>query len=188
MARSRFPDDINVLKHSGLVATAAYKIASLSNGVIDPQLAHTYGLFHDVGKLFIKDKNKRYMHPLVGYRKMMAVKDKDIARICITHPFPVPDMHEYIECYCKNDSKTASSIKEILNRVSTDIYVELIQICDKMAGLGKYTTIEEKYSYYAKHYKTIGADITQQNYDAWLRIKRKIEEIIGADIYEVLQI
>jgi hypothetical protein len=165
---------------------AAYKIASLSRGVIDPYLAHTYGLFHDVGKLFIKDKKKRYMHPLVGYRKMMAMGDKDIAKICITHPFPIFDMHEYIEGYCGDDFQTASKIKEILKDMSSDIYVELIQICDKMAGLGKYTTIEEKYEYYLKNYKTIGIEITQRNYDSWLNIKNKIEKIINTDIYEVL--
>ncbi|MDR1488394.1 MAG: HD domain-containing protein [Holosporales bacterium] len=172
-------------KHSSQVAKAGYEIAAHSNGFIEKNLAHKYGMFHDIGKFFLKPKQDRNIHPLIGYEIMQESKDYDTADICITHSFPIFDYHEYILHYCHFDKKCAEKIKNILSNIKINIYIELIQFCDKISGIDDYMKIEEKFEYYKKHY-IISDVMANKNFDALMNIKKKLDSMCKCNVYDII--
>jgi hypothetical protein len=145
------------------VASAAGSIVTKS-GIFDQKRAFLSGLFHDIGKFFVSETEK-YKHPRIGY-EIFKDSHKELAKICISHPFPVFDNFEYIKYYCHDDTEEAEKIIEILNRIEEDdFYIQLIQYCDKITGIDRYMTIEEKFNWYVKKNGLIPPEIIRPNFD-----------------------
>lgn len=174
--------NIRLLKHSSLVAISALEIAKKLDGV-NPIKAYQAGLFHDIGKLYL-DKTESYKHPFLGY-KMMENTDKFIAEICLTHPFPIFDLYDYIKYYCHNDSKEFNNIKNAIQNIQNNIYIKLIQLCDKICSSDGIVTIEEKFDTYKKKYN-VEHDFINKNYQKLQEIKKEIEFLSGIELYDFL--
>jgi putative nucleotidyltransferase with HDIG domain len=179
-------NNIKTIKHSAMVARAAYIISSKTKGFIDPDIAHMCGMFHDVGKLYIQESEK-YRHPLVGYQMMLENGEKTIAEVCISHPFVIPDLREYVELYCNGDIETSKSILEILETISITPLIKLIQFCDKISGIDKYMSIEDKFEWYRNNYNTT-SNLVDKNFNVYMEIKKEIDEYINDDVYKVLEV
>lgn len=180
-----YKSSIILFKHSAIVAQNAYKIALKTDGLIDPQKAYIYGSLHDIGKVHLS-KDKAYKHPIIGYKMMMESGDSDIATICISHPFPIFEAQDYLLHYCHDDEESAAEISSILKNVKNNIYIQLIQLCDKISGVEKYVTIEEKFAWYREKYN-VSAAFVDRNYDALSLIKNRFDEIIGGDVYDIIR-
>jgi putative nucleotidyltransferase with HDIG domain len=173
-----------VLLHSTNVARAAFLIAK-ETGSMDPVVAYTAGMMHDIGRLYILEEDRGYQHPLVGYN-MFSSLDPRIADTCITHPFPVADLYEYIPYYCRGDQETANQIASIIQKVENNEYIRLIQLCDKISGLDSYVTIRAKFKWYKERKYDAPQSFIEKNYEALLAIKDEFEAKTGLDIYRTL--
>lgn len=178
---------IATIKHSSMVAKAAYIIASETNGAIDPNKAHMAGTFHDIGKLYIRSQSEKYMHPLIGYELMMENNNAEMAAICISHPFPVFDAIKYINDYCNNNITIANKIAKILKTIKITPLIKLIQFADKISGLDSYMTFEDKFKWYIEKYNVTPESLTI-NYAAFNRIKIELDTAVNRDIYKLLDL
>jgi putative nucleotidyltransferase with HDIG domain len=178
-------DESSVLYgHSLMTARAAGAIAEIIPE-LDPERAYVSGLFHDVGKFYLA-KSRKYKHPRNGY-ELMKNKNIDLANICISHPFPIFNHFEYIKYYCKNDIEEASSIADILAGISEDdIYVRLIQFCDKVSEPGGYINLSTKFKKYAEKYKA-STELISPNHEGLVKVKEMLDCKAGHDVYSVLQ-
>ena len=173
--------------HSMFVANSAKLIAEKCG--LNSELAFLCGEMHDVGK-FVGipgvDHERVYRHPRIGY-ELLKDTNIQIAKVCIAHPFPVKDII-HIKHFCKSDEMEASAIWEILVNTEYDEYIELIQLCDKMSGIDKYITVEDKIEWYRTK-KGIPDDELKRYYEEPLiKIKEKFETMGGINIYKLLNI
>ncbi len=108
------------------VARAAEYIARECG--MDPEKAYLMGAMHDIGRY---EGITGMRHIVAGYELMLKNGESDIARICLTHSFPYPD----INCYMGEHDVTGADIQLIKNVLNTpmDDYDRLIQLCDALA-------------------------------------------------------
>jgi hypothetical protein len=171
------------LVHSLLVAKAAKLVSERIFG-LDSEKAFLFGLMHDVGKLYLP-LSEKYKHPLFGYRMFESI-DKEVAAICLSHPFPLSSgCPEYIEYYCKGDSIVAETMLRLLKDVKNDLYTKLIQLCDKISGKDAFVKIEDKFRWYKDRYK-MSSWFIDSNYEVYCRLKRELDDLAGIDIYSLL--
>ncbi|MDE7404443.1 MAG: HD domain-containing protein [Lachnospiraceae bacterium] len=113
--------------HSRVVAKAAGKIAEVCG--LHPETAQIVGLLHDLGRY---KGVTSMMHIYDGYQILSKDGYADAAQICITHSFPIQDIHVYSG---ENDCPKAiyQEITEILSAAQYTDYDRLIQLCDSLA-------------------------------------------------------
>lgn len=64
-------------------------------GNIDPDKAFVMGLLHDICR--IQEEREKRFHGILGYEKLYK-KDKDVARTCLLHMFPLCELEPYNLC------------------------------------------------------------------------------------------
>ena len=170
-------------RHSLMVANAAKLIASKCG--LNIELAFTYGEMHDIGKFFLT-ATEMYKHPRLGYD--LLVKDNiKIAEICITHSFPIIDK-EHIISFCHKDLKEANLLIDILSKIKTNDYIQLIQLCDKISTIDKYISIEDKLSWYQEKHHISFVDLNKFYCIPLNNIKEKFNKMCNMDIYKLLNV
>lgn len=179
------PQNQKSFAHSKTVANAAQKIASLTHN-LDAKKAYDYGLMHDIGKFYLT-KNEMYKHPRVGY-ELLKESHPDIAKICITHPFPDFDSYDHILHYHKNDKAEAQKTFDILSKIEKTDYMELIQLCDKLSRLDDYISLDGKVKWYLETYNLDPDELVSQYVDRLTKTKKKFDTMTGTDIYDILGI
>lgn len=177
--------NLKIYNHSLMVANAAKKIASRTTH-LDPDKSYTYGLMHDVGKIFLS-KEIMYQHPRIGYEKLKDAHP-DIAEICISHGFPDFDLFEHILHYCHNCEEEAQKVSKILKNIKMNDYIQLIQFCDKVSTLDNYVTFEMKLNWYMETYQIEEDELVRCYAKKFTEIKLKFDKMAGIDIYELLEI
>ncbi|MDD2214939.1 MAG: HDOD domain-containing protein, partial [Oscillospiraceae bacterium] len=92
--------------HSRVAAQCAEKIAAACTGPdsLNPDKAYVLGLLHDIGRRF---GVSQFGHIADGYRFMLQSGYDEAARICLTHSFPLQDIHSYIGQYYVPDAVIA---------------------------------------------------------------------------------
>jgi hypothetical protein len=166
-------------EHSRSVAFCARRIAERCDN-LDQEKAYIYGLLHDIGRRF----GVTYLaHVYDGYKFMMESGFDDAARICLTHSFNSMNINEYIGKFDISEAQQ-NEISELLDKVTTDDYDLLIQLCDCMGTAEGIVPMEERmqdiknrYGYYP-----------QEKWDRNLELRAYFEEKTGMDIYEICKI
>lgn len=168
--------------HTTGVAESAYKIAQKCN--LDPQKAYVAGLLHDYGKIQ-NEKQSGLAHFIVGYKKMTEYGFDFLAKICLTHSFPIKDFSfcDY-SSYKKEDLIEA---KNILSIIEYDDYDRLIQLCDIFfEGMNK-VTYQERIEGIKKRYNLTDMQIKALKIGAE-KNKAYFDKLCSCDIYEILKI
>lgn len=95
---------------------------------MDADRAWVFGTLHDIGKY---EGVTAMRHIVAGYELMLQMGEPDIARICLTHSFPLPR----IEAYMGSRNIGAEGERLVMDALSTpmDDYDRLIQLCDGLA-------------------------------------------------------
>lgn len=163
--------------HSRITAACAEKIAALCEGM-DAEKAYILGLLHDIGRKF---GVKHLGHVYDGYMYMLELGYEEVARICLTHSFSVPD----ISCYIGNFDITEEQqklINDALHTCEYDDYDRLIQLCDCLAGAEGVMNMEERMADVKRRY----GNYPQDKWDMNMYLKALFEEKAGKDIYEIV--
>jgi hypothetical protein len=165
--------------HSRNVAKAAQIIADL-HPQLDPDVAYIFGLLHDIGR---REGRTDMRHILDGYTFLHNLGFDDVARISLTHGFPIPDLNVYMgEHDC-----TPEGLKFIEDFISSNVLTEydmLIQLCDGISSPTGFCLLEKRMVDVAMRYGI--NDKTISGWQARFQTKQMFEDAIGCSIYQVL--
>lgn len=116
------------IQHSLSVGTNAKMIAEHIKGM-NSERAYVMGVLLDIGR---RAGNKAIMHIFDGYDYMMSINQPQIARICLTHSFPVNDSNIYFGKYdCSSELKIF--LDDFIKNTEYDDYDKIIQLCDALS-------------------------------------------------------
>ncbi len=163
--------------HSRTVAACAERIAAEIPG-LDPEKAYIAGLLHDIGR---REGVTNFAHITDGYRYMMELGYDEIAKICITHSFAVPDIRMHTG---KMDisGEEREEICRLLREYEYDDYDRLIQLCDSIAFPGRVVDLETRMDDVERRYGSYPQEKRERNRE----LKAYFEEKMGRDLYEAV--
>ena len=115
-------------EHSRAVAENARRIAEHTDS-INPDTAYTMGLLHDIGRAAGVSGIR---HIFDGYDRMNELCQPTIARICLTHSFPLKNIHAFQGSFDCSKQQLAF-LQCFLDSCSYDNYDRLIQLCDALS-------------------------------------------------------
>lgn len=109
--------------HSYGVARAAEKIAAACG--MDAERAWLSGAVHDIGRY---EGPSGLRHIFAGYRLMAERGEMPLARICLTHSFPLPVPGAYMGA--RDGTEGDEVLLRAILKTPMDEYDRLIQLCD----------------------------------------------------------
>lgn len=164
--------------HSRATAVNARLIAEKCG--MDGDRAYIFGLLHDIGR---RNGSWGIAHIFDGYEYMTGIGEAEIARICLTHSFPIKDERTYIgKIDCSDGQKVFLS--EFLTAVDYDDYDLLIQLCDSISLPSGACIMEKRLVDVALRHGL--RDFTLDKWRAFMRIKKYFDGKCGCNIYELL--
>lgn len=165
------------VEHSLNVARAARNIAANVPGM-DADKAYIVGMLHDIGRRVGIVNIPTHVYE--GYRYAMEKGWEDVARICMTHSYPL--MQEEFGYEPQTEAETA--IKDYILHCEADDYDKLIQICDAVATDYGFVILEKRFVDVTRRYGIMESYI--QGWEVTFRNKESFEERMGCSIYDVL--
>ena len=165
--------------HSRNAAEAAGIIAGQCKH-LDSQKAYVCGLLHDIGR---RTGVAAVRHIIDGYDYAISQQWDEVARICLTHSFPIKDID--IDIGKKDISeKQYNFIRAYLDSIEYDDYDKLIILCDCLADAKGFCILEKRFVD-----TTIRYGIYPFSVDRWNKFyeyKDYFEKITGKSIYSLL--
>lgn len=165
-------------KHSYNVANAAELIAKSCG--MDSEKAYVCGLLHDIGR---RTGIAAVRHIIDGYDYAISQGWSDVARVCLTHSFPVKDIDADIG---KKDitNEQYIFIKNFLDELEYDDYDKLIILCDALADANGFCVLEKRFIDTTRRYGIYPFSIDRWN--KTYEYKEYFEKRIGKSIYYLL--
>ena len=165
--------------HSVTAAETARSIAANCDG-IDPDAAYVMGLLHDIGR---REGVYHLRHVLDGYAYLTGQGYDDAARICLTHSFPIADMHAYFgQSDCTPEQ--AAFLDTYLRGVEYDDYDRLVQLCDAVSMPHGAVVMEKRFVDVAMRDGL--PDFTRRRWQANFDLKDYFDQRAGCNIYTLL--
>jgi hypothetical protein len=167
------------INHSRSVARNARLIADKIPS-LDSNQAYVMGLLHDIGR---REGNKAIMHIIDGYDYMMSLNEKEIARICLTHSYPLQDVNTFFGKFdCTVEQK--NFLSSFLKNVVYDDYDRLIQLCDAISLPNGACIMEKRFIDVALRHGL--PDFTVDKWKAFLNLKKYFDNLCGCNLYTLL--
>lgn len=164
------------VEHSLNTGRAAQCIAGKCEG-LDPEKAYVLGILHDIGR---RVGIVTIEHVYEGYQYASSKGWDEVARICMTHSYPIKnkDFDDQVV------GEEEIFIKSYINECIYDDYDKLIQLCDSLAVPHGFCLLEKRFVDVVRRYGFWNTTI-----DRWNRtfeIKEYFEKKIGCSIYDIL--
>lgn len=165
--------------HSYHVADAARRIAAQCPGM-DGEKAYVCGLLHDIGR---RTGVAEVRHIIDGYDYAVLQGWDEVARVCLTHSFPVKDIEADIG---KKDitKEQYLFIQQFLENTEYDDYDKLIILCDALADASGFCILEKRFIDTSRRYGIFPFSIDRWN--KTYAYKEYFEAQIGQPIYKLL--
>ncbi len=165
--------------HSQNVASAAKRIAQAC-GTLDGDKAFVLGLLHDIGR---RTGIAAAWHMIDGYDYAMSKGWDEVARVCLTHSFPVKDIDADIG---KKDITQAQYdfIRKYLSEIEYDDYDKLIILCDALADANGFCILEKRFIDTTRRYGIYPFSVDRWN--KTYEYKAYFEQRIGKSVYALL--
>ena len=167
------------IDHCRVVARVAETIARKCG--LDVEKAYVLGLLHDIGYAEFRDFKGRTSHILLGYERMINAGYDAVARICLTHSFPLKDINVYGGGDRYWSLEEEKFVHDYLNNLEFDDYDKLIQLGDAI-GLADGVTLMDKrlLSVLLRH--GFGP-LTIEKYKSFFEVKSYFDQKCGENIY-----
>lgn len=166
-------------KHSYYVADAARRIAAHCDGM-DAEKAFVCGLLHDIGR---RTGIAAARHIIDGYDYALSKGWDEVARVCLTHSFPVRDIEADIGK--KDISKSQYDfINNFLQHIEYDDYDKLIILCDALGDANGFCILEKRLIDTTRRYGIFPFSIDRWNLT--FAYKEHFEKMIGRSVYTLL--
>lgn len=164
-------------KHSINTGIAARNIAQKVPG-LDAEKAYILGLLHDIGRRVGIVTISRHVYE--GYKYANENGWEEVARICMTHSYPLMAK----EFSPNPDNEIDATIRNYLLNCKCDDYDLLIQLCDSLATDYGFCIIEKRFVDVARRYGIW--DNTIERWNATFDIKDYFEKQMPCSIYDIL--
>ena len=146
---------------------------------LDPDKAYILGLLHDIGRGYKSGYTTIPEHIFQGYQYAMKNHWNEVARICMTHSYPIKE--EDFNCEPQGEE---AFIKDYIVHCTYDDYDKLIQLCDSLAIAEGFCLLEKRFIDVARRYGLWDTSVARWN--ALFEIKESFEQRMGCSIYDVL--
>lgn len=167
------------VNHSYNVANAAKLIAEHCEE-LNNEKAFVCGLLHDIGR---RTGVAAVRHIIDGYDYSIQRGWDEVARICLTHSFPIKDIDADIGK--KDISKEQYDfIKHYLDTLEYNDYDKLIILCDALADTNGYCILEKRFIDTTRRYGIYPFSVERWNNT--YEYKEYFEKSIGQSIYMLL--
>lgn len=166
------------IKHVENVAEAARIIARETG--LNEEKAYVLGLLHDIGR---RTGIAQVRHIVDGYDYATSKGWDEVARICLTHSFPVKDVDADIG---KKDitPEQYSFIKKYIEDTRYDDYDKLIILCDALADAKGFCILEKRFIDTTRRYGIY--PFTLARWNKTYEYKDYFEKKAGKSIYSLL--
>lgn len=161
--------------HCKYAAQAAELIAGPCG--MDAEKAYVCGLLHDIGR---RTGIAQMRHIIDGYDYMMSKGWDEVARICLTHSFPIPDIEKDLSKVDITEEQYAF-VRTFLESIEYDFYDKLIILCDCLADKYGLCILEKRFVDVARRYGNF--PFTVERWNKTYDYKDEFEAIIGRSIY-----
>jgi putative nucleotidyltransferase with HDIG domain len=168
------------VSHSRYVAEAAEAIARQVPS-LDPQVAFILGYLHDIGR---RAGVTHMRHVLDGHEYLAHLGYPQAARVCLTHSFPVKDVHAIVGTWEGCDKAELDFIQNYLDRHEYNEYDKLIQLCDSIALPSGFCLMEKRLVDVALRYGV--NQYTLPRWKAFFGIQAEFEQKLNGSIYDCL--
>lgn len=165
------------IEHSVNTGIAARSIAAKIQGM-DSEKAYILGLLHDIGRRVGVVNIPKHVYE--GYLYASSKGWNDVARICMTHSYPLMDK----EFDYEPENREESEIKKYISGCKCDDYDLLIQLCDSLAVDYGFCILEKRFVDVARRYGVWKN--TVERWNAKFAIKEYFDEKMGSSVYDVL--
>ena len=165
-------------QHSESVATNAGLIAAAAG--LDRDKAYVLGLLHDIGR---RAGVTGIRHVLDGFAYMTELGQPEIARICLTHSFPIKDIRTFfgkVDC----TEEQLSFLQDYLEKTEYDDHDILIQLCDAISLPGGACIMEKRFVDVAIRHGLY--DFTIDKWKAFMATKTHFDHLCGCNICSLL--
>ena len=155
------------IAHSQSVAENARLLAQHAG--MDEQRAYLFGLLHDIGR---RAGITGIRHIFDGYDYMTALGQPEVARICLTHSFPLPDIRAFngrMDC----TGEQLAFLQDFLSRNPYDDYDRLIQLCDAISLPGGACIVEKRLVDVALRHGV--TELSIEKWKAFLQLKKQFD-------------
>lgn len=166
-------------QHSLAAADNARRIAE-KVPEMDAEKAYIMGLLHDIGR---REGVTGMRHLIDGYNYLLRMGETELAPVCITHAYPVPDP----ELFAGKDDCTPEEkvvILEVLKNRAFDDYDRLIQLCDAISLPTGACIMEKRFVDVVMRHGMHSFD--KEKWEAYYRIKHHFDALCGCNIYTLL--
>jgi hypothetical protein len=165
--------------HSTHVAQAAENIAANHPG-LDPESAYVFGLLHDIGR---REGVYGMRHVVDGYHYMIGIGYPEVAQICLTHSYPIPNVM-YGSSQWDGTPAELKFVAETLAKIRYTLYDQLIQLCDSLCLPNGPVLMEKRFVDVVMRYGF--NEFTIDKWQAFFDIRDEFETVMGKSIYELL--
>lgn len=165
--------------HSRHVAQAAELIARRCAGM-DSEKAFVCGLLHDIGR---RTGVAAVRHIIDGYAYALSQGWDEVARVCLTHSFPVKDIDADIG---KKDitAEQYRFIQKYLDGIVYDDYDKLIILCDALGDAEGFCILEKRLVDTTRRYGIY--PFTLDRWNKTYGYKDYFERMTGSPLYALL--
>lgn len=166
-------------QHSFSVANNARLIAEHVPHM-DPNKAYVMGLMHDIGR---RAGITGIRHIFDGYDYMMSLGEPEIARICLTHSFPIRNVMTFFGKYdCTQEQ--LDFLQSFLDQREFDDYDILIQLCDAISLPNGACIMEKRLIDVALRHGL--PSFTMDKWKAFMQTKTHFDQLCGCNVYTLL--
>ena len=167
------------VEHSRSVAENVRRIAEHTD-CIDPDTAYTMGLLHDIGRAAGVSGIR---HIFDGYDRMNELCQPTIARICLTHSFPLKNIRAFQGSFDCSKQQLAF-LQRFLDSCSYDNYDRLIQLCDALSLPSGACILEKRLVDVALRHGV--NDLSLEKWSAFLQLKQHFDRLCRCNLYTLL--
>ena len=167
------------MRHSVNVGEAARHIAAAA-GNMDTEKAYVCGLMHDIGR---RAGVFAVKHIVDGYDYAMSMGWDEVARVCLTHTYPVKNIRADIG-RMDITPEQYEFVDKFIQDIEYDDYDRLIILCDALADANGFCILEKRFVDTTRRYGVYPFTIDRWN--STIAIKEYFEKKIGASIYTLL--
>ena len=166
-------------KHSQNVGEVARLIAE-SCPHLDSETAFVLGALHDIGR---RTGVAAVRHIIDGYDYAISKGWDEVARVCLTHSFPIKDIEADIG---RKDITPAQYdfIDRFLNGIEYDDYDKLIILCDALADADGFCILEKRFIDTTRRYGLFPCSVDRWN--KTYAYKDYFDGLLGRSIYTLL--
>lgn len=179
-----FRDDMEETfrNHCQAVAQIAKTIAS-KTAYLNSDKAEIMGLLHDCGRI-VDEYALHKHHGIVGYHLMNKKGWSELAKISVTHNFPIKDFDIDLMPHPRSDMIYT---KKLLSEWEYNDYDKLIQLADALNNLGQTCSIENRYKSISARYKVPYENLLPI-INKYNELKQYFDEQCKINIYKLLEI